>query len=161
MGNANSGRRPAPTALKMLRGNPSKTPFNKNEPKPERPTASFDIPPAELAGDALACAEWARVAPIVRVCGLISKAESGVLLVLCQQWSRYLEAHAKVQQLGMIVKKPSGVPMINPYMSVSDRALAQCLKLWQELGLTPSSRSRLSAIPAGDMPELSKWEGLL
>jgi P27 family predicted phage terminase small subunit len=144
-----------------LRGNPSKTRLNEDEPKLQRADPTFDEPPPELAEDPVACAEWRRVAPILRMCGLVSPVERGSLLALCQQWSRYLEAHGKVRTLGMIVKKPSGLPVVNPYMGVADHALAQCLKLWQELGLTPSSRSRLSAIPAGDMPAMSKWEGLL
>lgn len=162
-GNSNSGRRPQPTSLKVLRGNPSKTPLNPNEAQPPRATEDFDTPPPELAEDPVACAEWRRVAPILRVCGLVSPVERGSLMALCQQWSRYLEAHRKVRELGMIVKKPSGLPVVNPYMGVSDHALAQCLRLWQELGLTPSSRSRLSAIPATDLPteKMSKWEGLL
>lgn len=161
MGNQNSGRRPQPTALKVLRGNPSKTPINTAEPKIARAGASFDEPPVELANDTIACAEWRRVAPMLRLCGLVSEGERASLLALCQQWSRYLEAHEKVQTLGMIVKKPSGLPVVNPYMSVADHALAHCMKLWSELGLTPSSRSRLAAIPAGEMPQMSKWEGLL
>ena len=33
MGNWNSGRRPQPTALKVLRGNPGKRPLNVDEPQ--------------------------------------------------------------------------------------------------------------------------------
>src|SRR5438093_14589 len=121
MGNWNSGRRPQPTVLKMLRGNPSKTPLNANEPQPERASASFDEPPIELT-DPVAIAEWTRVAPMLRKCGLVSETERTALTALCQQWSRYLEAQGKIQQLGLIVKKPSGIPMVNPYLAVSDKA---------------------------------------
>jgi len=88
-------------------------------------------------------------------------AERAALLSLCQQWSCYLEAHAKVRQLGMIVKKPSGIPVVNPYLAVSDKALMHCMRLWAELGLTPSGRSRMAALPDFDAPPLSKWDGLL
>ena len=33
---ATRGRKPKPTALKVLEGNPGKRPLNENEPKPER-----------------------------------------------------------------------------------------------------------------------------
>ncbi|HZK10243.1 MAG TPA: phage terminase small subunit P27 family, partial [Clostridia bacterium] len=33
---ATRGRKPKPTALKVLEGNPGKRPLNKNEPQPER-----------------------------------------------------------------------------------------------------------------------------
>jgi len=163
MGNANSGARPKPTALKVLQGNPGKRRLPENEPKVTRADPSFDEPPAEIAEDPVACAEWRRVAPMLRLCGIVTDGERGSLLTLCQQWSRYLEAHGKVRQLGMIVKKPSGIPVVNPYLAVEQQAMMLCIRLWQELGLTPSARTRLSAIPAGEFPqsEMNKWEGLL
>jgi P27 family predicted phage terminase small subunit len=160
-GNSNSGRRPQPTTLKILRGNPSKTRLNANEPQPARAGEHFDVPPTEISDDPVATAEWVRLAPMLRKCGLVSEAEKASLLVLCQQWSRYLEAHGKVKSLGMIVKKPSGIPTVNPYLAVSDRALTHCIRLWVELGLTPSGRARMSALPSAEAEPTSKWAGLL
>ncbi len=161
MGNANSGRRPHPTRLKVVRGNPGKRPLNTREPQPAAATDAFDAPPAELAGDVAALVEWARVAPMLRACGLVTEAERSALTALCQQWSRYLEAHGKVMSLGMVVKAANGVPVVNPYLAVADKALAHCLKLWVELGLTPSGRSRMTALPGVEPKQESKWAGLL
>jgi len=161
MGNSNSGRRPQPTRLKVLRGNPSKTRLNPREPQPPPASEAFESPPPELLTDGVATAEWQRVAPMLRACGLVSEAERSALTALCQQWSRYLEAQGKVQSLGMIVKKPSGVPVVNPYLAVADKALALCLKLWVELGLTPSGRSRMVALPVAEPEPASKWARLL
>lgn len=161
MGNQHSGRRPKSSALKLLQGNPGKRRMNPAEPRPEAASEAFDMPPVELHGDLVASAEWARVAPMLRVCGLVSMAERAALTALCQQWSRYLEAQEKVRSLGMIVKKPSGVPVVNPYMGVADKALTHCLKLWVELGLTPSGRSRMAALPQAVEEPASKWAGLL
>ena len=161
-GNANSGRRPQPTKLRILRGNPGRRRINPNEPQPPPAPDGFEIPPPEVEVDALAATEWRRVVPILRVCGLASQAERSALIARCQQWSRYLEAQAKVRELGMIVKKGStGEPMVNPYLAVADRALVHCGKLWGELGLTPSGRARLSALPQAEPQEASKWAGLL
>jgi P27 family predicted phage terminase small subunit len=113
----------------VWRGNPGKRRLNAQEPQPQPASETFDVPPVELQGDALASAEWARVAPMLRLCGLVSEAERSALTALCQQWSRYLEAQVKVRELGMIVKKPSGIPVVNPYMAVADKALTHCLKL--------------------------------
>lgn len=159
-GNSNSGRRPQPTRLRILRGNPGRRPLNPHEPQPPPVDDAFDTPPPEIEADQLAAAEWRRVVPLMRVCGLASQAERAALIALCQQWSRYLEAQGKVRELGMIVKKTRGVPMVNPYLAVSDRALAHCQKLWGELGLTPSGRARLSALPQAEPKEASKWAGL-
>jgi len=51
------GRRPKPTRLKMLTGNPGKRPLNPNEPRPE---ATIPDAPAELSAGARA--EWDRLA---------------------------------------------------------------------------------------------------
>jgi P27 family predicted phage terminase small subunit len=158
-GNWNSGRRPQPTKLKVLRGKAKK--IRADEPQPPPATEDFDTPPLELDGDALAIAEWSRIVPLLRVCGLISNAERSALIALCQQWSRYLEAQQKVRTLGMIVKKPSGNPVTNPYLMVCDHALQQCRAMWAELGLTPSGRSKMSALPLAEPQEASKWAGLL
>lgn len=160
-GNRNSGRRPQPSRLRVLRGNPGKRPLNAREPQPAPADDSFDIPPSEVSVDPVASTEWRRVVPILRTCGLASQAERSALIALCQQWSRYLEAQTKIRDLGMIVKKPNGGLMTNPYLFVADRALAHCHKLWQELGLTPSGRARLSALSSIDPPQVSKWAGLL
>ncbi len=160
MGNKNSGRRPAPTALKLLRGNPGKRALNQHEPVIPLVTDAFDEPPAELMADVVAAAEWRRVAPMLRIARVVTEAERAVLVALCQQWSRYLEAHGKVQSLGMVVKGHKEQPITNPYLRLADRALAHCLKLWAELGLTPSSRSRISTLPQAESKQ-SKWAGLL
>ncbi len=160
-GNANSGRRPKPTALKLLQGNPGKGRLNAQEPVQAPVGPDFDVPPPELEGDAVAAQEWARVAPLLRACRMVSEAERGVLVALCQQWSRYREAQAKVIQLGMVVKTPAGIPITNPYLAVSDKALAACLKIWVELGLTPSARSKIAALPQAEPSAKSKWAGLL
>ena len=161
MGNWNSGRRPLPTAIKILRGNPGKRPLNPNEPTLAAADASFDVPPAELAGDTAAAAEWRRVAPLLRAAGLVSHSERSALTALCQQWSRYLAAHAQVIALGMCIESPNRIPATNPYLAVADRALTHCHRLWAELGITPSGRARASKLPAARKEPPSKWEGLL
>jgi P27 family predicted phage terminase small subunit len=160
-GNWNSGRRPKPTRLHVMYGTHPLKKRTTPEPQPPRATEDFDLPPLELDGDNIAIAEWRRIVPILRVCGLVSNAERSALIALCQQWSRYLEAQQKVRQLGMIVKKPSGIPVVNPFLAVADHALAQCQRMWSELGLTPSGRARISALPLAEPQEASKWAGLL
>lgn len=162
MGNWNSGRRPQPTALKVLRGNPGKRPLNVDEPTIAPADPSFDNPPAEIADDLGAATEWRRVAPILRAAGLVSATERAALTALCQQWSRYLAAHTQVMKLGMCIETTKSVPIPNPYLLVADRALTHCARLWSELGLTPSGRARARKLPASpDEKKPSKWAGLL
>jgi P27 family predicted phage terminase small subunit len=159
-GNKNSGRKPQPTALRILRGNPGKRPLNRAEPAPPAVTAEFDTPPLELEGDPLAQTEWRRLAPILRGCKLVTEAERTALVALCQVWSHMLTAQAAIRKVGMLLSTDSG-PKANPAIAVYNAALSQIRPLWEQLGLTPAGRARIYALPGKDEPERSKWDGLL
>jgi P27 family predicted phage terminase small subunit len=159
MGNKNSGPRPRPTVIKILRGTTRKDRLNPAEPKLERATEAFDVPPLELEGDPVAIAEWSRVVPMLRRIGLVSEAERSTLIALCQQWSRYLEAQKEIREHGAIDPGGDHGPVMNPNVAVADKSLGHCLKLWAELGLTPSGRSKMAALPQTE-PE-NQWAGML
>lgn len=137
------GRKPHSTRRKKLTGNPGHRKVNKTEPQP--PTAAdFEGVPAELVGQDLAAAEWRRLAPMLTKIRQVTDADRSVLIALCIEWGRYVAAVQQTTKLGLVVKSPSGYPMTNPYISIATKALVGCAKLWPELGLTPSSRSRVS-----------------
>jgi P27 family predicted phage terminase small subunit len=141
------GRKPLPTARRRLEGNPGKRRLNTEEPQAPVPDESFDQPPAEVAAHPLAAEEWLRLAPLLRQSRQVTDADRGSLIALCLEWGRYLEATARVRERGMVVVTPSGYPMPNPYLAILRQSLAACAKLWPELGLTPSSRSRVHVPP--------------
>jgi len=147
------GRKPKPTAQRVLEGNPGKRKLNAAEAPIPVPPDAFDEPPTGLGVNAHAVAEWRRLAPLLRRVRLVTEADRAALTALCVEWARYLDATAEVARLGMVVKAPSGYPMPNPYLPIATRALAACIKLWPELGLTPSSRSRVRTATQEDAPD--------
>jgi P27 family predicted phage terminase small subunit len=145
------GRKPKSTVHRKLAGNAGRRPLNAAEPAPPAVDHTFDEPPGELADLPGAQAEWRRLAPMLRACRQVTEADRAALLALCLEWDRYLEARAKAYP--RVLKSPSGYAMPNPWLSIQTKALAGCLKLWPELGLTPSSRSRVKTDgpgPGGD-----------
>lgn len=152
------GRKPKPTALKILTGNPGRRKLNTSEPAISA-DAIVDEPPVELTGDTVACGEWRRLSPMLRESRTVTDADRGSLVALCQQWSRYVEANGAVKTAGMVVRSPSGYPMPNPYIAIANKALGNCVKLWVELGMTPSARSRVAAAdaPKGSASPLSRF----
>lgn len=138
------GRKPKPTETRKLEGNAGHRPLNASEPKFDALDETFDTPPPELEGQAAAQAAWLRLAPLLRRARQVGAADRTALLALCLEWGRYLEALGKVQTMGMVVRAPSGYPMTNPYLSIATKALSAVNKLLPELGLTPSSRSRVT-----------------
>jgi P27 family predicted phage terminase small subunit len=147
------GRKPKPTSQHRLDGNPGHRPLNVHEPVTAALDESFDTPPAELKPEK-AREEWQRIAPLLRQARQVGPTDRTALIAVCLEWARYLDAMARVESLGLVVTTPNGYPMTNPYLSIASRALAACTKLWPELGLTPSSRSRIStlAVPSPDDP---------
>lgn len=47
-------------------------------------------------------------------------------------------------------KTPSGFPQLNPYLVAANRAMQQIVTLSSELGLSPSSRTRIQTMGSED-----------
>ena len=138
------GRKPKPSIIRALEGNPGKRPLNDREPTPPQ-----GIPDCPNYLDDEARAEWFRTAKVLDDMGVLSTADRTALAAYCVVYSRWLKAEEQVKKFGSIVKSPEkGFPMKSPYLSVADQALDAMLKLMVEFGLTPSSRSRIR-VPAG------------
>lgn len=137
------GRKPKPTVVRSLEGNPGRRPLNDREPR-----VPDGVPDCPEYLDGEAKAEWFRTASVLREMGLLTKADRTALAAYCVAYSRWVEAEAQVRKYGTIVKSPDkGFPMKSPYLTVADQALETMRKLMVEFGLTPSSRSRIR-VPA-------------
>src|SRR5688572_4230580 len=79
MGYENSGRRPAPTALTVLRGNPSHKKLNENE---VRPPAGEVVKPEGLSPGASVV--WDELAPICTAMGTLTRADVRPFKSLCE-----------------------------------------------------------------------------
>lgn len=136
------GRKPKPTALRELQGNPGKRPLNKREPKPSgTPTC-----PSHLDADAKK--EWKRISRELTTLGLLTSVDRAALAAYCAAYSRWVAAELNIQKFGTVIKSPkSGFPIQNPYVSVANTALDHLRKFAAEFGLTPASRTRLQVEP--------------
>lgn len=138
------GRKPAPTLMKILKGEPNKDRINLNEPK-----ISASIPQMPTHLNTYGKKEWQRIAPILAGMGILSEIDMAALAGYCQAYGRWVEAELNLDKLrgegkdGMIVKSPKDYLMINPYLSIANKALDYMHKFLIEFGMTPSSRSRI------------------
>jgi P27 family predicted phage terminase small subunit len=138
------GRKPVPTVMKVLRGNPGRRPLNEHEPEPEAPV---DLtPPDWLQEDARL--EWADKAPMLQRLGLLTEADLDAFCLYCQTFARWKAAEKKLLEFGMVVKSTShnGFPIVSPYLQIANKAQQQATKMLIEFGLTPSSRSRVTVV---------------
>jgi P27 family predicted phage terminase small subunit len=139
------GRRPTPTRLKLLNGNPGKRPINMDEPKPE---PSIPDCPSELGP--VAQTEWNRLASELARLRILTQLDRAALAAYCGAYALWAEATENIQKFGTMVKSPSGYPIQSPYVSIANRQAEIMLRVASEFGFTPASRSRVSA------PEIAK-----
>ena len=110
------GRRPIPTSLKVMNGNPGKRPLNENEPQPktERPSC-----PPELSK--LARKEWKRILPMLEELRIVAQIDRSALAAYCQSFARWIEAEEKITETSLVIKTKSGNVIENPYYSIAKR----------------------------------------
>jgi P27 family predicted phage terminase small subunit len=142
------GRRPKPTRLKLLTGNPGKRPMNRNEPRPEE--AIPECPP-ELSP--LARKEWDRLVGELSSLRMLTKLDRAALAAYCGAYALWAEAMEAIQKYGAMIKSPQGFPIQSPYLSIANRQAEIMMRIASEFGFTPASRSRISA-PQPDRPDL-------
>lgn len=165
MGNQNSGRRPQPTALTLLRGNPSKKKPNENEPVPP---AGEVVKPAWLSTGAGVV--WDELAPVCRHMGTLTPADVRPFVTLCELQSTMQQASAGKDGAGFAPftlrsedtsdPKSDVIVLIDNVLKL-ERDTASVLRPYYEyFGLTPSSRARI-AVPKKQAEPASKWAGEL
>jgi P27 family predicted phage terminase small subunit len=166
------GRRPKPTALKIIAGNPGKRPLNKNEPV----YASLEIgnPPEDSSEEVKS--EWFSIGSQLAEFGILQTVDRHIFHRYCDalvRWKRivrFLDTHAEacnpsgirypiLEQKFKRTEKGNWIPEFdesgNPIMQTNKfRVLPEVaeyrrlndtlLKLENELGLSPAARTRVS-----------------
>ena len=133
-----AGRRPKPTALKKLSGNPGKRPLNKREPqfRAGRPHC-----PRHLSK--VARNEWHRIVGELHRVGLLTLADRAALAAYCQLYARWADAEDKIASEGITLTTSNGNVIQHPAVGVANTALDGMRKYLVEFGLTPASRAKL------------------
>lgn len=141
------GRKPTPTPLKLLQGNPGKREVNQAEP---RPPARLPRAPAGMSEAGKRA--WRRFGRQLTEVGVMTTLDAAALRLLVDAWTGYLEAAEQLADAGqdMVIHTPSGYPVINPLISIANKKLSQVQSLLAEFGMTPSSRGRVVATDPGD-----------
>jgi P27 family predicted phage terminase small subunit len=153
LGLAMAGRKPAPTHLKLVKGNPGKRALPKAEPKVD---AAIPKRPAHLSDKAKSA--WNVVAPMLAKAKVLSTADAMALELLCEAYSDYLAADKQLKDFGSNyyeTKNNSGGVMHRAHPAVAAKRDAdRRIKAWlAEFGMTPSARTRISTAVNGEESE--------
>jgi len=141
------GRRPKPTKLKKLAGNPGRRPLNEREPHfpPSLPTC-----PRHLSKEAKG--EWKRLAQLLYDQGLLTEVDRGALAAVCQAYGRWVKSERKVTEHGMVSYSAHGSEIPSAHLRIARQAMDDYVRLASEFGLTPSSRSRVTTTGEEQLP---------
>lgn len=149
------GPAPKPTVLQIAEGNPGHRKINRDEPQ-----YRMGVPkcPAHLSPEVRK--EWRRLAPMLDAARVLTEADYMALANLCQAWVTMQKAQAQLEKTGLLLKTKSGYVQQSPLISIVNSSMEIITKLSREFGLTPASRSRLSA-GGGQDDELKRIEEAL
>lgn len=157
-----AGRRPTPTALKLVTGNAGKRAINTSEPRPS--TTKGPVMPSYLSPKAKAA--WKKLTKLLKDMGVLTAADGFALERLCDVYAEILElrdeiakngrTYESIRQLDDIADQQDGLDdndsglgleqrLIKPNPAVAmladaDRRFKSYLV---EFGLTPAARTKI------------------
>lgn len=145
-----SGRKPKPTAMKLVLGvAQSRMPKKEAVVPPGLPAA-----PRLLNPDGRL--EWDRLVMSLYKAGMITDFDGGALAAYCQSYGRWVEAETALANsrrgterdpmLGLVLETTAGNLVNNPLLGIANVAMRDMVKFASEFGLTPSSRSKVTAL---------------
>jgi P27 family predicted phage terminase small subunit len=158
------GRRPIPTHLKILRGNPGKRALPGNEPEP---TPIVEVPEAPPFVQGYARIEWERIGTELVRLNLLTVIDTAVLAAYCVSYARWRTAEETLLEMArrdpvlnaLMFKARNGTPMQNPLVVTAAKAASDMVRYAAEFGLSPSARSRIAAGPIASA-KANKFTGL-
>lgn len=143
------GRKPRPTHLKVVTGNPGRRPLQPDAIQPP-PRSKVLAPPSHLSREAKS--EWKRLSPMLTKLGILSDLDRGAFAAYCQAYGRWKIAEDGLDNLrrkdesgfaGMLVTTKAGNTIQNPLVGIANRSMDMMVKYAAEFGFTPSARARV------------------
>lgn len=150
---AKRGPKKLPANVHRMTGNRSKLSAGQlRERESVLPDISIPKPPTHLLPAAKK--EWLRITPHLQKLGLITELDMAALSAYCQAYARWAGTELKLKKLGddaLVEETPSGYKQMSVLLQISNRAGEQMHKFMGEFGLTPSTRTRVTASPQLDL----------
>ena len=150
------GRKPIPSRLHELKGDPGKRHRNRDgEPHPD---ALQTAPAAPGHLNRRARAVWRRTIPELTRMRVISNIDSSSLAAYCSAVATYEEADERLKTEPWTTHTARGGSRANPLFKIRDDSLKLVNKFSAEFGLTPSSRARVKLVGS---PHQSEFDDFL
>lgn len=135
------GRKPIPTKLKLLQGNPGKRPL----PVEPEYTNSCDAP-SFISGEAKA--EWDRVSKELNAVGMLTAVDRSMLTAYCLAWQDFVCLAKTMKKEGYTTDKGK-----TPAYLAYENAHKRLIETAREFGFSPSARARVHAVTQTKTPQ--------
>jgi len=156
-----AGRKPLPTKLKIIAGNPGKQKLPKGEPEPD---VCIPAPPDCL--DVYAIEEWNRITPVLLSLGIISDLTVPAVIAYCDAYSDWRTATEELNKIkkksplqSLIQQTSNGNLIPNQLKLVAKAARADMIRYATEFGGTEAAKARLAVDPGRG--KKGKFTGLI
>lgn len=145
------GRKPTPTFLKVLQGNPGRRPINHKEPEPK---AASPHPPRGLYGEARKI--WQHMAPELCRLGLVTELDCHHFARVCRLEALGMRMLRKAEKQPVTITKSNGEQPSGEF-SAALRAFEAADRWWMRFGISPSERTRLKVTAAAEENSFLKF----
>lgn len=147
-----SGPPRTPTHLRLVRGNPSKRPINKKEPKPPS-----GVPPTPKHFSKQEKYWFRRMAEELNDIGVITRLDGMALELMIGayiEWRHHRDVIAEVGESYQTTTSTGDIIIrAHPQVAMRDRAFNNICKMMSEFGITPASQAKVSGnTPAEEDP---------
>lgn len=153
------GRKKTPTTLKVLKGTAQPCRMNPKEPTikvVELKCPSYLDPQAKRT--------FKKLAKLLKGMQVTAPSDEHALAMLADMYSIYRKMHALIAKVGFTyeVETQSGAMMIRtrPEVAILTEAWKNTRSMMSEFGLTPSSRSKVSATGTNEENPLEQFIGI-
>jgi P27 family predicted phage terminase small subunit len=159
------GRKPKPTILKVIEGNPGKRDL------PDDPVEPLSaLPPAPENLSPVAKEVWQRIGQELFTLRILTSLDLEVFEPFCEAVATFRAARDELRRLAalpdieskigrhLMLRTKNGNWVQTPLIGTMNCASDKIRVLAAELGLTPSSRAR---VLGGSPAKQSKWQGLI
>jgi P27 family predicted phage terminase small subunit len=133
-------RKIVPTKLKVIKGT-----FRACRANPNEPVYPDEIPlPTDFLND-YGKKEWVRISKDLFKQGLLASVDMAALTGYCQAFGRWAQAEKDLLGESLTINTIQGNKIQNPLIGIANTSMEHMRKFLIEFGMTPASRSKVSA----------------
>jgi len=154
------GRKPLASKVHERNGSYDTNPQRRNHREPQAIEGAPEMPEC-VSSDEVAAAKWNETCQFLKQMGILAKSDVVLLEQFCVTYSLYLTTLKSVRKTGVVLvrtKDGDTKAYRNPFTTELQKLMDRIHKLIADLGLSPSSRSRLTASVVDDKDDpFTQW----